>query len=158
MKQTEPSDHYCVYALISPRDRVYIGHCKNLKKRWASPWLYNNTPKLKREIMQFGWRNFKKKVLAAGLTEAQAREIEYQMIRATGFDLNMINGTRGLLIEQLTLSGETMEVYRNFRQAQHITGINRSHIRECLNGTRHTAGGYRWRWKEQGCKDRVTAP
>ena len=42
------------------------------------------------------------------------------------------------------LCEETGVVYPSVHEAERQTGVNYSHISECLNGKRKTAGGYHW--------------
>ena len=40
--------------------------------------------------------------------------------------------------------------YRSVNEAGALTGIPAGNIRKTLQGKRHTAGGYHWRWSEKG--------
>ena len=43
---------------------------------------------------------------------------------------------------------ETNKIYKSTRDAWRDTGVGYSHISECVNGKRQTAGGYHWRAAE----------
>lgn len=44
---------------------------------------------------------------------------------------------------------ETGIEYYGMQEAQNCTGVNRANINACCLGKRKTAGGYRWRYKEE---------
>lgn len=52
----------------------------------------------------------------------------------------------GRPVIQLSKDGERIQEFNSARLAQVTTGI--SHIHDCANGSRETAGGFLWIWKE----------
>lgn len=46
---------------------------------------------------------------------------------------------------QYTRDGELIAVYRSAKEAAHQTGLNNSHICECIRGGRKHCGGYVWK-------------
>lgn len=58
-------------------------------------------------------------------------------------------------IIQLGLNGEYIAEYYSMNEAKRITGINNSHISRCAKKRKHynTAGGYKWRFKNEKSKN-----
>ena len=54
---------------------------------------------------------------------------------------------RGKTVEQYTTGGKLVNTFHSTREAGRVLNINSSHIIQVCNGERHTAGGYRWRYK-----------
>lgn len=50
-------------------------------------------------------------------------------------------------ILQFSLSGELLNEYPSQREAARVTGVGRTSIRKCCQGTYHTAGGFKWKYK-----------
>lgn len=48
-------------------------------------------------------------------------------------------------VSQFTKSGEFVATYPSTSEAGRQTGVNQSHISDCCNGKRKSAGGYVWR-------------
>ena len=55
----------------------------------------------------------------------------------------------GKPVEQLTLDGHHFAFYQSASDASRQTGIGRKNINECLYLRSKSAGGYRWKYKEQ---------
>ena len=56
---------------------------------------------------------------------------------------------RGRQVEQLTLDGHHVAFYQSASEASRMTGIGHTCISLCCRGKTKTAGGYRWKFKEQ---------
>ena len=52
-------------------------------------------------------------------------------------------------VQQLDADGNVVAEYPSTIEAERVTGTNRYQIRMCCNGKYKTAGGYRWKFKEQ---------
>ena len=50
---------------------------------------------------------------------------------------------------QYSKSDEKIQEYISAVEAENKTGIRRSHISQCCNGKRKSAGGYIWRFKDE---------
>ena len=75
------SELYLVYKHTDPEGRGYIGITRNLPNtRWNEGAGYEKQSKFYRAIQKYGWINFEHEILAAGLNEKEALEIENQMI------------------------------------------------------------------------------
>lgn len=75
------SELYLVYKHTSPNGKIYIGITKNLPNaRWNEGAGYETQKKFYKAIQAFGWINFKHEVIAAGLSEEEARCLESKLI------------------------------------------------------------------------------
>lgn len=72
---------YTIYKHVAPDGRLYIGITKNrLIKRWQGGSGYKGNTYFTRAIKKYGWDNFSHVILAEGLTEQQAKELEIKLI------------------------------------------------------------------------------
>ena len=72
---------YLVYKHTAPNGKVYIGITKNLPNaRWNEGAGYETQKKFYKAIQTFGWINFKHEIIAAGLSEKEAKELESKLI------------------------------------------------------------------------------
>ena len=75
------TDLYLVYKHTSPTNKVYIGITKNLPNaRWNEGAGYETQKKFYKAIQMYGWINFKHEIIAAGLSEEDARCLEGSLI------------------------------------------------------------------------------
>ena len=56
---------------------------------------------------------------------------------------------QGKSVEQLDLDGNVIDEFYSMCVAAKITGIPQPNIHKVCNGTRRTAGGYKWRYKDE---------
>lgn len=56
---------------------------------------------------------------------------------------------QGKSVEQLDLDGNVIDEFYSMRVAAKITGIPQPNIHKVCNGVRQTAGGYKWRYKDE---------
>jgi hypothetical protein len=49
-------------------------------------------------------------------------------------------------VEQLSLSGQVINVFDNVKDAANVTGIAKGTLQKCLCGGNKTSGGFRWRY------------
>ena len=74
-------DSYCVYKHTSPEGKVYIGVTRqDPQARWCGGFGYSSNLYFLTDIMTYGWLNFRHEVLADGLQEEQAFEMEAELI------------------------------------------------------------------------------
>lgn len=72
---------YCVYKHIAPDERVYIGITSNNPvKRWQGGTGYKGNTYFTRAIKKYGWDNFQHIIIAEGLDEQSAKEMEIKLI------------------------------------------------------------------------------
>lgn len=67
----------CVYKLISPSGKIYIGQARDFDKRMkehGNTW--DGCPKLGKAVQKYGWENFTKKVLLENLTVDEMNFLE----------------------------------------------------------------------------------
>lgn len=75
------SQLYLVYKHTAPDGRVYIGITKDFPNhRWRDGRGYDGQKKMSDAIQLMGWLNFTHEIIAAGLTEEEARRIEAEKI------------------------------------------------------------------------------
>lgn len=72
---------YTVYMHIAPNGKKYIGiTCQDPSRRWRNGSGYKKNRHFFAAINKFGWKNIRHEVLFEGLTEAEAKEREIEMI------------------------------------------------------------------------------
>lgn len=71
---------YFVYCHVSPSGKKYVGISSNPEKRWNNGKGYIKNYAFYRAIKKYGWSNFQHIILFSGLSEHDAREIEYNLI------------------------------------------------------------------------------
>ena len=73
--------NYCVYKHTSPSGKVYIGVTSlPPEKRWQRGRGYRNNPHFARAIERYGWDNIQHEILADGLSQEQAEQMEIELI------------------------------------------------------------------------------
>lgn len=73
---------YTVYKHTSPDGRVYIGITRmKPEQRWARGKNYKCNTYFTRTVEKYGWDNFTHEILADGLTEQEAKEMEIALIK-----------------------------------------------------------------------------
>lgn len=56
--------------------------------------------------------------------------------------------SQGRSVEQLDDNGDVIDEFYSMNLASRSTGIPQPNIHKACNGKRHTAGGYKWRYKD----------
>lgn len=167
-----PSGPYCIYLLIFPDWKLYVGYCiGNPEKRWRNGKNYRNNPELLQAVKDArGWQNVRKKILVVNVSYKLAMFFEPHFIKA--FDCQYPNGynkdsggRRGYHRCQATkdkisvalskpvdqIDPETGAVVASFPSrtaASKATGISLTGISEAARGIQKTAGGYLWEEKK----------
>lgn len=74
-------NNYCVYKHTTPSGKAYVGITKQLpRKRWKNGKGYDLCTAFARAIQKYGWSNIQHEIIANGLTEQEACELEKQCI------------------------------------------------------------------------------
>lgn len=73
---------WCVYIHKNKvNGKVYIGKtCKKPERRWARGKGYSAQPKFHDDIIKYGWDNFEHIIIAEGLDEPKAKDMEVSLI------------------------------------------------------------------------------
>lgn len=91
---------WLVYKHTSPSGKVYIGiTCRKTTKRWGKGTGYKTQVLFYRAILKYGWSNFKHEILAQGIPEIKAKELEISHIKYykdLGISYNITNGGDGV--------------------------------------------------------------
>ena len=108
---------YCVYCHTFPNGKRYIGITNNIEKRWNNGKGYKTQAKMQNAITKYGWDNVKHRILARGLTEQQAQEIEKSLIAEfdtikKGYNVSIGGGTA----KGTYLLSEVLEAIKNGRR------------------------------------------
>lgn len=77
---TIDNSKFCVYILVFPNKKFYIGKAANPKQRWNNGEGYRDNQEMYTDIQKFGWDNIEKKILYRGLTELEAHQKENETI------------------------------------------------------------------------------
>lgn len=71
---------YCVYVLIFPNHKMYIGQTKNTKQRWNNGIGYKENKRMYKDIVKYGWENILKHIAYSNLSYQQSLEKEKELI------------------------------------------------------------------------------
>lgn len=79
--------NYKVYQHLFPNGKSYVGiTCQAVKRRWRDGKSYDCNIRMARAIKKYGWENIEHIILAEGLTEEEACNLEVELIAK--MDLN----------------------------------------------------------------------
>lgn len=160
----------CVYTITNLIDgKIYVGYSNNLKHRietHLSNFKLNNHKNnyLLNAVNKYGWENFTLEVLE----ECEERfltalEHYWATILNThnpdfGYNLKPTHpdGKSGINTKRLckksviqySADGKKIKEFPSLREAKSVTDSH--HISACCNGKRVSAGGYFWKYKEEG--------
>lgn len=141
-----------VYKLTSPNGRVYIG-CTELPmwQRWQNGRGYRSNKELYDDILQYGWVNFEKVVIAEFEDEKLARQTEHLEITRYPDGYNIYCGSKGYVPTgnpktppKPVICKETQITYPSAYQASKETGLARNKILEVCNGKRRSWHKTHW--------------
>ena len=94
-------NNWTVYEHISPSGKIYVGITNQpIKKRWKNGLGYVNSRYFFGAIIKYGWVNFKHIVIATGLGEVTAKNMEKDLIafnKAKGISYNITDGGDGTI-------------------------------------------------------------
>ena len=95
---------FIVYMHVNKlNNKKYVGiTCQEPKKRWKRGGCYKGSPHFYRAIQKYGWDNFEHLILAENLSEAEAKQLEIDLIatyqlRDAQFGYNLAAGGQGRL-------------------------------------------------------------
>lgn len=71
---------YCVYYHLLPNNKYYIGMCKNPEKRWKNGYGYRENKELNEDILKYGWKKIKHKIVYTTEDEKEAFKMEAYLI------------------------------------------------------------------------------
>ena len=87
-----PTPCWTVYAHIAPNGKMYVGiTSREPEKRWEYGWGYRTSSHFFRAIKKYGWNNFQHEIIASGLTEDEAKNMEILLINK----LDLTNPCKG---------------------------------------------------------------
>lgn len=99
----ESTDRMCtVYMHITPTGKRYIGITRNVAHRWGGDGIrYKKCPYFWNAIVKHGWGNISHEIISEGLTEAEAKQREKDLIiayktRNSLYGYNMTDGGEGI--------------------------------------------------------------
>lgn len=115
---------YSVYKHTSPDGKVYIGATSQIpEKRWGKDGKgYRIQPRMNEAIENIGWDNFDHEIVASGMIEEEAHNMEKELIEkynATDAEhgYNMVKGGKGML-------GYIMSEENRRKQSERVRGEN----------------------------------
>lgn len=92
-------NNWSVYEHITPSGKIYVGiTSRPPKRRWVYGHAYKNCTVFNRAIQKYGWNNIEHIVIATGLGEGTAKNMERDLIafnREKGISYNMTDGGDG---------------------------------------------------------------
>lgn len=92
--------NWIVYEHVSPSGKIYVGITNQpVKRRWKNGLGYANSNYFFGAIIKYGWINFKHIIIAAGLGEKTAKNMEKDLIafnKAKGISYNITDGGDGV--------------------------------------------------------------
>ena len=124
---------WCIYIHTNKLNgKVYIGKtCKNPKYRWNDGKGYKSQPYFWNAIQKYGWDGFHHEIFVEGLDEAEANELEIQLIKTYNSmnpekGYNQTAGGEGMLgwhhsaesIQKIILSNQTRGVTEETKMKQ----------------------------------------
>lgn len=162
-----------VYQIIFPNGKVYIGQTRQrLERRWRNGNGYKECPYVHRAIQKYGWENTVHELVADGLTQDEADDLEHELISkyraqddAYGYNLqsgggitrrgNKNSDTHNAAIAKSKCvpvvcydkSGNFIAEFRSAKEASEFAHISSQNICKVRSGTSKSAGGYVWRFK-----------
>ena len=144
-------DHWTVYKLTSPNNRVYIG-CTNLsmEDRFGNGRGYQHNKELFDDIVLYGWNSFTKQIVFEFKNESDARQCEHDEIKKYPNGYNIYRGQKQMYDpnweprRKPVRCVETGITYESIYDAAKQTGLAKNKISYCCRGIRQKTGGYHW--------------
>lgn len=93
---------WTIYEHISPSGKIYIGvtSYKNINQRWRNGNGYIRCKVFYRAIEKYGWNNIRHNIIATGLGEYTAKNMEKDLIsyyKSKNISYNITNGGDGII-------------------------------------------------------------
>jgi group I intron endonuclease len=158
----------CIYKIISPIDKIYIGKTKNFKNRKKQYKYLNskNQRKLFYSFQKYGIENHKFEIIEeCTLEQLNEKEIYWiKQLNCIEKGLNLTYGGDGGKISyeseelrrlnsmkpiyQYSLEGDFIKEWKGATEAAKYLGFNNSNnINDCSRGKYQSTYGYRWKYK-----------
>jgi group I intron endonuclease len=174
-----------IYKIISPTNKPYIGQSINIKKRFGQYKRFDckNQNKLYNSLVKYGWDAHKKDILEeCSIEQLNERETYWKQyyLNQVGGDWNKVlfyelydngggprseeiknkiressMGKNGRSINQYTKEGKFVKTWNTIVEAEKIF---KRGIKGVLSRQIYTAGGYIWRYVDEGLEDNFFIP
>lgn len=138
--------------------KTYVGCSTNPVKRYRQGRGYSYNRLFSSDINTYGWENFSHEILTTATDKETASALEthfiallkpeYNKYHASNTHEKKLNTKHSKPVLQLSQTGEVLNTFPSAAEAERETGIHYSAISYCCSGSRKTAGGFRWKFKE----------
>lgn len=145
--------------------KIYVGKAKSIAKRWGhdgNGYTVNHDTIFASAIKKYGWNNFEHVIVARGLSDSEACEMERHYIdlwktnickHGNAYGYNMIDGGDGSSGESFGCKCvyciTTGELYPSVSVAAEQNGISVTHLTAVCKGRRKSARGLLWRYASE---------
>lgn len=173
MNPSQTNNNIKVYQIVFPNGKRYIGQTRQkLERRWKKGSGYKECPYVYQAIKKYGWENTLHELIADGLTQNQADELERELIakyqtqnETYGYNLQSgggigraghkntashnfaISKAKSVPVVCYDKSGRFISEFLSAKAAAAFANVTAQEICKVRNGTSKTAGGYVWRFK-----------
>lgn len=119
-----------VYEHISPSGKIYVGitHHDDPNVRWQNGLGYMKCPFFKPAILKYGWSNFEHKIVAEGLSQADACSLEKKLIKKYKSANKSYNSADGGLGHTGKMSDATRKKISVILKSLHRTPWNKGKV------------------------------
>lgn len=169
---------YCVYVHTNKTNgKMYVGQTsQEPNKRWKSGFGYLNKnksgkyaqPLFAEAIKKYGWDGFYHEIIASNLTQEEANNFEKLLIekldttnKEYGYNI-LIGGdncpnqeNNKIKVAQYDTQGVFVCTWDCITDASNKLNINRSDISSCCKHKLKSAGGFVWRYVDEGYKSKI---
>lgn len=125
------TERYLVYKHTDPFGKIYIGITRNNpQSRWNDGAGYESQKKFYKAIQYYGWIHFKHEIIAADLSEEEARAIEADLITKTNSDCeeygyNTVNPNRKIWADR-KLSTDPLKSVQTQESTQKLLNLDKN--------------------------------
>lgn len=147
---------YCVYALIFPNGKYYVGITKDIKDRWRSNGILYKKQLVGRAIKKYGWNNICHEIIASNLTKEEACNFEKLLIAKfnlnnTQYGYNKTDGGEGTSGSERPLEwriqhSKDMMGKKNPNYGKDFNGINHPGVKPLYQITKQLDVVKRWNY------------
>lgn len=141
---------YIVYCHLNKiNQKRYIGvTCQLPQNRWGSQGQrYKDSPRFWQAIQKYGWDNFEHQILANGLNQTEAGQLEQYYIQYYNttneqYGYNLTTGGEqhySFTPEVREKISQNMTGAKNHRYGTHKTEIEKQHMRQLFSGSKNPA-------------------
>lgn len=127
---------WLIYEHISPSGKVYVGiTSKSPNERWRYGSGYSNCVLFQKAITKYGWNNIQHIIVASGLGEQTAKNMEIDMIKHyknRGISYNITDGGDGILGYSWRPSLDTRIKWSKQRKGRELNDEWKSKISESM--------------------------